>query len=164
MTSVASAAKAGSAATKKKVKVGVQLKVKLDEGVETPEFHTEGAACFDLAAKTNHRVCATPVLVGTGVSVEIPPGYCMQISLRSSMVLKGWTIPNAPCIIDSDYRGEILVPLMRPWGIAADSTIVKGTRFAQARLVRLVETDIQVVDKLNPSPRGLGGFGSTGDK
>jgi dUTP pyrophosphatase len=128
-----------------------------------PEYKTEGSACFDFQASTTHTFKSGELYVmGTGVKCEIPKGWCMLVFARSSLGLKKLIIPNSVGVIDSDYRGEIKVPLM----FFGDEEIVieKGCRIAQGMLVKVTKAHFEKRDYLSETMRGIGGFGSTGDK
>lgn len=127
-----------------------------------PEYKTDGAACFDLASNETHTFNNNELYVlGTGLSVEIPSGYCILVFARSSLGIKKLIIPNSVGVIDSDYRGEIKVPLI---SLNDDSiTIEKGQRIAQAMLVKLTMANLTLADSLTSTSRGAGGFGSTGN-
>ena len=141
----------------------VILKIKkLSNKVKIPRVATDGSACFDLSVSediivTNGRL----VRAHTGLSVEIPEGYCLEIYPRSGIAGKGVIIPNSPAIIDSDYRGELIINL---YGLFVNKIMAFGfgSRIAQAKLVKLVPTDIKIVSHLSETNRGEGGFGSTG--
>lgn len=141
----------------------VILKIKkLNNKVKIPRIATDGSACFDLSVSediiiTNGRL----VRAHTGLSVEIPEGYCLEIYPRSGIAGKGVIIPNSPAIIDSDYRGELIINL---YGLFVNKIMAfgVGSRIAQAKLVKLVPTSIKVVSHLSDTSRGEGGFGSTG--
>lgn len=141
----------------------VILKIKkLNNKVKIPRIATDGSACFDLSVSediiiTNGRL----VRAHTGLSVEIPRGYCLEIYPRSGIAGKGVIIPNSPAIIDSDYRGELIINL---YGLFVNKIMAfgVGSRIAQAKLVKLVPTSIKVVSHLSDTSRGEGGFGSTG--
>jgi len=137
-----------------------------------PEYKTEGAAGFDLAASEDIWIypdCVT--LVPTGLRMIIQPGWEGQVRLRSSQSLRNLIIPNAPGTIDCDYRGEIKIILANR--SHEPIKIKKGERVAQmviapafqARLVRIPDRDaFNIVDEASTSSssRGEGGFGSTG--
>lgn len=127
-----------------------------------PEYKTDGAACFDLASNETHTFNNNELYVlGTGLSAEIPSGYCILVFARSSLGIKKLIIPNSVGVIDSDYRGEIKVPLI---SLNEDSiTIEKGQRIAQAMLVKLTRANLILADSLTSTSRGAGGFGSTGN-
>lgn len=105
-----------------------------------------------------------PLAVDTGVSVDIPEGYVGLLTLRSSLGGKGWSIPNAPGIIDSGYHGEISVILDHlglPYG--ESPAIKRGDRIAQLVIVPVVTPWLNVVDEFEEeTERGSGGFGSSG--
>mgnify|MGYP002868003077 FL=1 len=127
-----------------------------------PEYKTEGAAGCDVIAV--EEVIIKPnesFLVRTGLSIECPQGYFVLLAPRSSFVLKKHLdVPNSVGIIDSDYRGEILMSL-RNLG-TEDAVIEKGERIGQVLLMPVVQADFEVVDELTETQRGTGGFGSTG--
>ena len=100
-------------------------------------------------------------LVSTGLAVEIPPGIEGQVRPRSGLALRhGITMPNAPGTIDSDYRGEVRV-ILQNLG-AEPVTIVRGDRIAQLVFARYETPELVDATELEQSPRGAGGFGSTG--
>lgn len=101
------------------------------------------------------------LIVPTGLRVEIPAGFEMQIRPRSGLALKhGITLPNTPGTIDSDYRGPLGVALVnlgdQPF------TVAHGDRIAQMVVAPVVQVGFAVVDSLSDTARGEGGFGSTG--
>ena len=141
----------------------ITLKIKkLDNKAKIPRFATDGSACFDLSILDD--IMITPgqlVKARTGLSVEVPKGFCMEILPRSGLAGKGIIIPNSPGIVDSDYRGEIVIML---YGLFVNriEMFSRGARVAQARIVRADHVDIKVVGHLTETERGAGGFGSTG--
>lgn len=127
-----------------------------------PEYKTDGAACFDLASNETHTFNNNELYVlGTGLSAEIPSGYCILVFARSSLGIKKLIIPNSVGVIDSDYRGEIKVPLISL--NESSITIEKGQRIAQSMLVKLTMANLILADSLTSTSRGAGGFGSTGN-
>jgi dUTP pyrophosphatase len=100
-------------------------------------------------------------LVSTGLFVEIPPGFEIQIRPRSGLALKhGITVLNSPGTIDADYRGEVKVLLIN---LGAESFLVQpGERIAQMVLAKHEVLSWELVEKLTESDRGSGGYGSTG--
>lgn len=135
---------------------------KLSPGARVPQYATEGAACFDL--HTTHRG-QVPALESTtfhtGLAVEVPDGHVLLIYSRSGHGFKsGLRLVNAVGVIDSDFRGEIMVKLHNdtriPFGFAS------GDRIAQAMLVPVPRVQFEVVDELTDTARGAGGLGSTG--
>lgn len=139
-----------------------------DRDLPLPSYATAGAAGADLRAnfppEARAGVTVDPgarVLVPTGLRLEIPHGYEVQIRPRSGLALKhGITLPNSPGTIDSDYRGDLGVIVMN----AGDAPfhIAHGDRIAQMVLAPVVRAEFAMVDTLDQTVRGTGGFGSTG--
>ena len=140
-----------------------------DRSQPLPAYETLGAAGADIRANLKpedresgftlermHRV-----IVPTGIRVEIPAGYEMQIRPRSGLALKhGITVPNTPGTIDSDYRGPLGVLLVN---LGAEPYVVHhGDRIAQIVIAPVVQARFEVVATLSDTHRGEGGFGSTG--
>lgn len=127
-----------------------------------PAYATAGAAGADLASV--ERCFIAPGerrLIGTGVFLEIPPGYEVQIRPRSGLALKhGITLLNAPGTIDSDYRGEIKVIVINHG--SEPFTVEVGDRIAQMVLQPVFVMDFREEGGLSETGRGDGGFGSTG--
>ncbi len=140
-----------------------KLKIKLlhPEAV-APTYATALAAAVDLYAIEPARVYARQsATIRTGIAVEFPAGYALQVYSRSGMGFKhGVRLVNGVGLIDADYRGELLVGLHND-GLS-DLVIAPGMRIAQAALVRIETPEIEVVDELTETARGAGGFGSTG--
>lgn len=136
------------------------------EGLPLPAYQSKGAAGLDLVAAidTQHPLTLAPgarALVPTGLVLEIPAGYEAQVRPRSGMALNyGITVLNSPGTIDSDYRGEILVPMVNL--DPAPQTIAHGERIAQLLVARVARFAWDEVDELPGTERGAGGFGSTG--
>lgn len=137
---------------------------KLHAEATTPKYQTEGAACFDLHALSDARVPAhRTAVVRTGLAVDIPPGYVLKIYPRSGTAFKnGITLINGTGVIDSDYRGELLVGLRNDGDGVFD--VYKGDRIAQAMIERADLVVFEEVDELSETARGTGGFGSTGSR
>ncbi|MQQ09735.1 dUTP diphosphatase [Epibacterium sp. SM1979] len=137
-----------------------------DRDVPLPSYETTGAAGADVRANLPDRasVILAPgerVLVPTGLRLEIPAGYEIQIRPRSGLALKhGITLPNTPGTIDSDYRGPLGVIVMNAGQEAF--TIAHGDRIAQMILAPVVQARFELTDNLSDTERGAGGFGSTG--
>ena len=101
------------------------------------------------------------IVVPTGIRVEIPAGYEMQLRPRSGLAVKhGISLPNTPGTIDSDYRGPLGVALINLGD--APYTLQHGDRIAQCVVAPVMQAGFQVVDILTETTRGQGGFGSTG--
>jgi dUTP pyrophosphatase len=140
-----------------------------DRALALPSYETPGAAGADIRAnlRADDRsagVTLAPMqraIVPTGIRVEIPVGFEMQIRPRSGFAVKhGITLPNTPGTIDSDYRGPLGVALIN-LGTEA-FTVHHGDRIAQMIIAPVVQVAFQVVDALSDTARGEGGFGSTG--
>lgn len=133
-------------------------------GADLPRYATTGAAGADLGARLDAPLCLKPgerAALPTGICLELPPGYEAQVRPRSGLALKkGITCLNSPGTVDSDYRGEILVILVNLGSEA--QTIEPGERIAQLVIAPVARCRFEEVDSLSASPRGGGGFGSTG--
>ena len=144
----------------------VDLKIKLLDNNKygLPKYATVGSSGFDLYAcipetKTITK-CFKRVLIPTGISVEIPPGYELQIRPKSGLSLKGLTIVNSPATIDQDFVGEIQVILRYLNDNEFD--IEPGMKIAQAVLCPVVQANFIQVESLTETERGAQGFGSSG--
>ncbi|MEA2730835.1 MAG: dUTP pyrophosphatase [Acetobacteraceae bacterium] len=134
------------------------------EGLPLPTYATAGAAGMDLIAAIQAPVTVGPgerVLVPTGLTIALPPGYELQIRPRSGLALRhGITLPNTPGTIDEDYRGEIGVIILNA---GRDAFVIeRGARIAQAVLAPVSRAMWQEVETLDATARDAGGFGSTG--
>lgn len=131
-----------------------------------PHFASAGAAGADLRAYLDAPLVVAPgerVLVGTGVRMEIPEGYEGQVRPRSGLAIQyGITVLNSPGTIDSDYRGEIRVPLINLGQEAV--TIEPLMRIAQIVIVPVTTVTFVPVSVISETERGHGGFGSTGTR
>jgi dUTP pyrophosphatase len=125
---------------------------------------TAQAAGFDLAAAIDAPVILNPGdihLVPCGFAMAIPPGYEAQVRPRSGLASKhGITLINSPGTIDSDYRGEVHVPLINHG--KKSFTIEPNMRVAQMLILPVPAVEISEVTELAPTTRGTGGFGHTG--
>ena len=145
---------------------------KLREDTILPTRGTIESAGWDLYANIPEELNIAEgetYLVGTGIAMEIPKGYMGLIFARSGLATKCNLAPaNKVGVVDSDYRGEIKVALHRHFGEASESTeynLVKvkpGDRIAQLVLVPYLNYEMELVDELDDTERGDGGFGSTG--
>lgn len=129
-----------------------------------PEYATEQSAGVDLRANIEDGILLEPLsraLVGTGLYIQLPKGFEAQIRPRSGLAAKhGITVLNAPGTIDADYRGEIKVILVN---LSHQSFVINpGERIAQMIIAAHEKVEFNVVDKLDETARGEGGFGSTG--
>lgn len=129
-----------------------------------PARASAGAAGYDIRAAVAEPLVLEPgarALVPCGFCLAIPEGWEVQVRPRSGLAIKfGITLINSPGTIDADYRGEVIVPLVNlgrePY------TVQRGERIAQMIFARFEAPELLVVDELEPTGRGEGGFGSTG--
>lgn len=125
---------------------------------------TEQAAGFDLPAGVKESIVLQPgdiKLIPCGFSMQVPGGYEAQIRPRSGLSTKhGITLINSPGTIDSDYRGEVLVPLINHGKSAF--TVERGMRIAQMVILPVPAVNMIEVTELDSTARGTGGFGHTG--
>ena len=142
------------------------MKVKIinHSGFDCPSYATPLSAGMDLRASMEQSITLAPLeraLVPTGLFVELPEGYEMQIRPRSGLASKhGITVLNSPGTIDADYRGEIKVILVNLSNNPFE--IVPGERIAQAVVAQHAHIEWEQVEQLGATERGAGGFGSTG--
>lgn len=140
---------------------------KLDNKAVTPSCGSEYSAGMDLSAliqngaKAQRIPAGATVKIGTGIAMEIPEGYFGAIFARSGMATKRGLRPaNCVGVIDSDYRGEIIVPLHNDTDKC--ETVRDGDRIAQMIIMPYLGVELKEVGELNDTERGAGGFGSTG--
>ena len=142
----------------------IQIKIINHSNNPLPEYATLGSSGMDIRASLSEPMVLQPMardLVPTGLFVEIPLGYEIQIRPRSGLAIKqGITCLNTPGTIDADYRGEIKVILINL--SSEPQTILPGDRIAQMVLQRVEQIQWVLATELGPSERGEGGFGSTG--
>lgn len=143
----------------------VELKIlRLEHNKVLPEYKTAGASGMDLSAAIEKAITLEPLercLVPTGIKIELPLGYEAQIRARSGLSIKhGITLINAVGTVDSDYRGEVCVPVVNLSNEVY--TILPGERVAQMVICKIEQAQIVVSEELEDSSRGEGGFGSTG--
>ena len=144
--------------------IKVQIK-KLHEDVEIPAYAKMGDAGMDIRAYCPKKPIPlwsfSHAIIPTGISVAIPKGYEIQVRPRSGMAAKrGITVLNTPGTIDSGYRGEIGVILYNSTDCRKE--IEHGERIAQLVLNKVPAIEWEIVDELQETDRGSGGFGSTG--
>ena len=134
------------------------------EGLPLPAYQTAGSAGMDLHAAVTEDLVIEPgriVLVPTGLEVAIPDGFEGQVRPRSGLAVKhGISLPNTPATIDSDYRGEIRVPLINLG--RAPFVVARGMRIAQLVVAPVVRVAWDEVAELPSTERGGGGFGHSG--
>lgn len=133
---------------------------KLHPDAIVPTYGTPGAACFDLYSVKDAYEPFT-MLAPTGLAFEVPEDHVMLVFSRSGMGIKqGIRLQNCVGVIDSDYRGEVMVALQSDRG--HDISVNKGDRIAQAMVIPVQQMTFEVVDELSSTERGEGGFGSSG--
>lgn len=131
---------------------------------QLPAYATDGAAGADIRANIPEAVTLQTMerkLIPTGLFLEIPPGFEIQVRPRSGLaVKKGLTCLNSPGTVDSDYRGEIKVLIINLSGEAQQ--IEPNERIAQMVLTKVEQANFKAVQQLEATQRGEGGFGHTG--
>ncbi len=142
----------------------VKIKIVNTSENELPHYATAGAAGMDIRAHITDAMILQPLerqLIPTGIFMEIPSGYEVQIRPRSGLAYKnGITCLNTPGTIDSDYRGELKVLLIN---LSNESqTISTGDRIAQLIVAKVETAELTLVQQLNETVRAAGGFGHTG--
>lgn len=141
----------------------VRVKI-LKEGAKLPAYGSAQAAGADLYACLSEAVTIAPgetAFVPTGIALEVPVGCAGLIYARSGMACKQGLAPaNKVGVVDSDYRGEIIVALHNHGSIAR--TVEKGERIAQFVITPVLTPVYEAVDELSDTARNQGGFGSTG--
>ncbi len=144
------------------------LKVKvINKGSQPlPEYATPQSAGMDLRANIPESVTLNPLerrLIPTGLHIALPAGYEAQIRPRSGLALKhGITVLNSPGTIDADYRGELMTLLIN---LSQEPFVINpGERIAQMVVACHEQVDFVLVDELDDTERGVGGYGHTGRK
>jgi len=131
-----------------------------------PEYATPGSAGMDIRANLSESVLLKPLerqLIPTGIYIQLPEHFEAQVRPRSGMAFKqGITCLNSPGTIDSDYRGELKVLLINLSNEVQE--ITNGDRIAQLIIAKTEKAIWQLVDAIDDSTRGAGGFGHTGKK
>ncbi|MBS0628622.1 MAG: dUTP diphosphatase [Verrucomicrobia bacterium] len=140
------------------------VRICLDEDSILPQYGTELAAGADVCSSSKTEIVIQPsesALIPTGIRVEIPPGYEIQVRPRSGLALKSQiTVLNTPGTIDADYRGELKVILINHG--KAPFIVTYGMRIAQIVLAQVIKAEFVVETALAGTARGEGGFGHTG--
>ena len=138
--------------------------LRLHQGAQLPAYQSENAAGLDLHACLEASVTISPgdiVMIPCGCAMAIPHGYEAQVRPRSGLATKhGIGMPNSPGTVDSDYRGEMKVPLVNLG--RAPFVVEHGMRVAQMVIAPVARATVCVVEELDGTARGVGGFGSTG--
>lgn len=137
--------------------------LKLHTDAILPTYKTKGAAGMDICAvegpymlENNNGIVTIP----TGIAVEVPNGYELQVRPRSGLAMRGLVIVNSPGTIDADFRGEIKIIVKN--NSFTPIEIRPGDRIAQLVLAKVERADCMFVPELDETERGTGGFGSTG--
>ncbi len=141
------------------------LSPKIGKEIPVPFYASAGAAAMDLHACLDAPVTIPPrgrASIPTGLAIALPSAdYVALIYARSGLGVKHGVAPaNCVGVIDSDYRGEVLVGLQNSGD--ADYTVHPGDRIAQLMVAPVIQAQIRLVDELDETARGAGGFGSTG--
>lgn len=144
----------------------MKVKVINRSAYDLPQYETALAAGLDVRANITESITLGPLertLVPTGLFIELPEGYEMQVRPRSGLAAKhGLSLVNAPGTIDADYRGEIKVILVNLSNTPYE--LKPGERVAQLVVSQFTRVEWEPVEKLGETERGAGGFGSTGVK
>lgn len=147
--------------------MNLKMKIKkLNDRAIIPTYASEFAAGADLYSCEDGEISIAPGetrLIHTGIALEIPQGYVGLIYARSGLSTKRGLAPaNKVGVIDSDYRGEIMVALHNHGSVA--QTVESGERIAQIVFTPYAAADFELSEELDDTVRGAGGFGSTGTK
>lgn len=144
----------------------VKIKIVNRGRQQLPAYATELSAGMDLRANIDESITLNPMerrIIPTGLYMALPPGYEAQVRPRSGLAFKhGITVLNSPGTIDADYRGEIGVLLVNLSN--EPFVITEGERIAQMVIARHEQRQFEVVDELDQTERGEGGYGHTGVK
>lgn len=142
----------------------IRIKIKAPKNTFLPQYETAGSSGMDVRANLTQEIVLKPgqrALIPTGLSIELPEGFEAQIRARSGLAIKyGIGLVNGIGTIDSDYRGEIKIPLIN-WG-DEDFVIRHNDRIAQLVVCRYERVLWEQVETLQETERGKGGFGHTG--
>lgn len=144
----------------------IKIKVVNTGHQQLPAYTTPQSAGMDLRANIDEPITLHPMerrLIPTGLHIALPAGFEAQVRPRSGLALKhGITVLNTPGTIDADYRGEVMVLLVN--FSTEDFVINDGERIAQMVIARHEQGEFEVVDELDSTERGEGGYGHTGVK
>jgi len=144
----------------------VKVKVVNEGHQQLPAYATPQSAGMDLRANIDEPITLHPMerrLIPTGLRIALPPGYEAQVRPRSGLALKhGITVLNTPGTVDADYRGELGVLLIN--FSQEDFVIQDGERIAQMVIAKHEQADFEIVEQLDETERGEGGYGHTGVK
>ena len=131
--------------------------------MKVPSYAHPGDAGLDIYSAVDEIIKPGEIkLIPTGIMIAVPRGYEAQIRPKSGLALKGLSIVNTPGTIDSGYRGEVKIIMIN---FGKDSYVIgKDSKIAQMVINKVEEAQIKIVSNLEDTPRGEGGFGSTGLK
>lgn len=133
---------------------------------DLPEYQTAGSAGMDIRAWLKEDIMLQPLerrLIPTGLFIALPKGYEAQIRPRSGLAIKrGLSLVNTPGTIDSDYRGEVMIPVIN---LSGEQQIIQdGERIAQMVIAKYEQINWELTSELDATERGQGGFGHSGVK
>jgi dUTP pyrophosphatase len=145
-------------------KIPLKIKTLPNFKGELPKYETVHASGLDVRAAIDEPLVIKPMeraMIPTGLSMEIPPGFEIQVRPRSGLAAKqGVTVLNTPGTVDADYRGEVKIIVIN---LGSEAVEVKDQdRIAQMVLCPVVQAEIILTQELSDTARGVGGFGSTG--
>jgi len=142
----------------------INMKIKLNHPqAKVPAYATDGSACFDLYCAEVVAITSETVTIDTGIIAEIPPGYAMMLYSRSGHGFNSATrLCNSVGVIDSDFRGSVMVKLRKDSLLAKPPELSVGSRIAQGMLIPVGKVSFELSDEISDSERGSGGFGSSG--
>lgn len=142
----------------------IKVKIINNSGYPLPAYETFSSAGMDVRAAVKEPVVLGPLerrLIPTGLRVQLPHGYEMQLRPRSGLALKhGITLANSPGTVDADYRGEIAVILINLSN--EPFTVNPGERICQMVIAHYTRIEWEAVERIDETERGEGGFGHTG--
>lgn len=135
------------------------MKITLGKNQPVPEYQTPGSAAFDLCATYDCLVGKEIEMMDLDIACQIPLGFYGKLVVRSSMAKRGLMLGNGTGIIDSDYRGNIHAPI---YGRSDEGVFIKkGERIVQLLICPVERVQLEIVEELEQTCRGSGGFGST---
>ena len=135
---------------------------KLHSNARTPHYSLQGDGCLDLYASWLKIDDLGNRVYGTGIAMEIPPGHVGLVFPRSSVSKTNLSLRNSVGVIDSNYRGEIILKFLDLEEMDNLPSYVAGNKIGQIMLIERPEIELEEVEELSETDRGEGGFGSTG--
>lgn len=142
----------------------IKVQVVMEEGVQLPKYESQGAAGLDVRANIKEGIALGSlerVLIPTGIKMAIPEGYEVQVRPRSGLAIKhGISLLNTPGTIDADYRGELRIIVVN---LSKEVYVIEPQeRIGQLVLNKVEQMEFEIVESLEETIRGEGGFGHTG--